>query len=140
MKASKPPKRPTKAEIARLQPLITLCTERLIRCAPNSTHDSPVTVDVVWPRSGEGKPKGFPKGLAQTKRHTETTFTIRYQCKGLLDWFKDNLYVSYGNRELMEQRISMLAKLTVLERSIEPEIKFDIDENYVYNDRNNLGE
>lgn len=121
----KPPGRRNKAKWAKL---IKKCTEIVITWPGQSVTQKSPLIELTWPVvDGEVlmRPKDWP--LSKSFVQTETTFTAKYNCETLLNWFYARHYIDYDADYIYKQRLSLMLKLSHEEYSAEKFMEFGDD-------------
>ena len=121
----KPPSRRAKAKWAKL---IKLCTQIVITWPTQAATQKSPLVQIIWPVVADAvleRPEDWPisKGFVKT----DTTFTAKYNCETLLDWFYARRYIDYNADSLMRQRASFMGKMSQEEYWAEQFLRYGDD-------------
>lgn len=129
-------KRPSLALRKQLKPLIDAATKGLILSGPTTEGQGAYPqVIVVWPVTEVGgstpvMPEGFPRGYVLERDAYKVK--MKHDCKKLVNWFYNNLYITYNARDIMKARQGIVVGLHYLEKDLYDML--DVDKEFVYND------
>jgi hypothetical protein len=71
------------------------------------------------------RPEGFP--LSRAFVQTDTTFTAKYNCESILDWFYARHYIDYNADSLFAQRSALIGQMNSGQQQFASFLKFGDD-------------
>ncbi len=116
MPKTKKPKKPSLALRRHYAPIIELATSLIVNAPPQTSGvGDKATLCIVYPI--DWVRGDFCNGLPVGR--TDTTKTIKYDCKKLLKWFQDKGYIDYNGATLFAQRLPVMMMLAQGEQDLE---------------------